>query len=103
LVFHRWLALFKFGGKGSANADFVCAMEDILEVYHQPWTEENPTVCVDETSRQQVKETRLPQPVQPTQPQRYDYEYERNGVSNLFQRLSGEQAKPLSSVGDTLK
>lgn len=41
-------------------------------------------VCIDETSKQQVKETRAPLPRQVGKPQRYDYEYERNGVSNLF-------------------
>jgi DDE superfamily endonuclease len=41
-------------------------------------------VCIDETSKQQVKETRAPLPGQVGKPRRYDYEYERNGVSNLF-------------------
>ena len=41
-------------------------------------------VCLDETSKQQVKETRLPRPVRPGAAGIYDYEYERNGVSNLF-------------------
>ena len=59
-------------------------MEDVLEIYHRPHEPNNPTVCVDETSKQQVKETRTPLPVAEGQPYRYDYEYERNGVSNLF-------------------
>src|SRR6266446_10715291 len=67
-----------------ANADFVCAMEDTLEVYRRPYASSRPLVCIDETSKQQVKETREPLPSQPGKPQRYDYEYERNGVSNLF-------------------
>ena len=41
-------------------------------------------VCLDETSKQQVKETRLPRPLRPGSAVAYDYEYERNGVSNLF-------------------
>ncbi len=67
-----------------ANADFVCAMEDVLEVYHRPRDPRRPQVCLDEASKQQVKETRPPLPAQPGQPLRYDYEYERNGTSNLF-------------------
>jgi len=59
-------------------------MEDVLEVYQRPYSEEYPQVCFDETSKQQVKETRLPLPVEAGHPARYDYEYERNGVSNLF-------------------
>jgi hypothetical protein len=59
-------------------------MEDTLEVYHRPYTPTHPLVCIDESSKQHVKETRAPLPGQPGKPQRYDYEYERNGVSNLF-------------------
>jgi len=59
-------------------------MEDVLEVYQRPYAQEYPQVCFDETSKQQVKETRLPLPVEAGKPALYDYEYERNGVSNLF-------------------
>ena len=55
-----------------------------MEVYHRPYSPQRPLVCIDESSKQQVKETRAPQPCQPGQVRRYDYEYERNGVSNLF-------------------
>jgi DDE superfamily endonuclease len=67
-----------------ANAEFVCAMEDILDVYHRPDTSENPLVCMDESSKQQVIETRQPIEAESGQVERYDDEYERNGVSNLF-------------------
>lgn len=66
------------------NAGFVCAMEDILEVYKRPYDANRPVVCLDESSKQQVKEVRLPLPVMLGQPERFDCEYERNGVSNLF-------------------
>ena len=66
------------------NAAFVAAMEDVLEVYHRPHDESRPLVCLDETSKQLVAETRTPLPVQPGQPARHDYEYERNGTANLF-------------------
>ena len=59
-------------------------MEDVLEVYQRPYDREYPQVCFDETSKQQIEETRLPLPVEPGHPARYDSEYERNGVSNLF-------------------
>jgi hypothetical protein len=59
-------------------------MEDVLDVYQRPISEKNPLVCMDETSKQQVKETRLGKAVTPGHGERYDYEYERNGVSNLF-------------------
>lgn len=59
-------------------------MEDVLEVYTRPYDSDYPVVCLDETSKQLVKETRIPLPVKPGHPQYYDYEYERNGVCNLF-------------------
>ena len=59
-------------------------MEDVLEVYHRQYGDNEVLVCLDETSKQQVKETRLPRPVRPGAAGIYDYEYERNGVSNLF-------------------
>ena len=71
-----------------ANADFVCAMEDVLEVYTRPYDPARPVVCLDELSKQLVAETRIPIPVEPGQPERVDYEYERRGTANLF--LTGE-------------
>ena len=59
-------------------------MEDVIEVYHRPYDPDRPVVCVDETSKQLIIETRTPIPAKPGQPQRHDYEYERNGVANLF-------------------
>ena len=59
-------------------------MEDILEVYHRIYAEDEVLVCMDETSKQQVKEIRTPLPSKAGSPEKYDYEYERNGVSNLF-------------------
>lgn len=66
------------------SAEFVCAMENVLEVYHRPYNPKRPVVCMDETSKQLVKETRIPQPARSRQPERFDYEYERNGTANIF-------------------
>ena len=59
-------------------------MEDILDLYTEPYDPTRPTVCFDETSKQLVEETRPALPAQPGQVRRYDYEYERNGTRNLF-------------------
>ena len=59
-------------------------MEDVLEVYTRPHDPARPLVCLDETSKQLVAETRAPIPVRPGKPARHDYEYERNGTANLF-------------------
>lgn len=67
-----------------ANADFVYRMEDVLDVYKRPADPAQPIVCFDETPEQLVSETQQPLPPQPGQPERYDYEYRREGVANLF-------------------
>ena len=59
-------------------------MEDVLGVYTRPYDPRCPQVCLDETSRQLLGEVNPPQPVAPGRPARADYEYERNGVCNLF-------------------
>ncbi len=67
-----------------ANAAFVAAMEDVLEVYTRPLDPARPVVCLDETSKQLVAETRTPVAMAPGRPARIDYEYKRNGTANLF-------------------
>ena len=67
-----------------ASASFVAAMEDVLETYQRPRDPDRPLVCLDETSKQLIAETRTPIPAKPGRPARHDYEYERNGVANLF-------------------
>jgi len=59
-------------------------MEDILEVYQRPYDAHRPLVCLDETSKQLIAETRVPIAAKPGQPGRHDYEYRRNGTANLF-------------------
>ena len=67
-----------------ASASFVANMEDVLEVYHRPRDPQHPVVCLDETSKQMIVETRTAIPATPGRKARHDYEYERNGVANLF-------------------
>jgi hypothetical protein len=57
-------------------------MEDVLDVYQRPYDPLNPVVCIDETNRQLIEETRIP--CEPGKPEQVDYEYERNGVANVF-------------------
>ena len=59
-------------------------MEDTLEIYQQPYDPKHPVVCMDESSKQQIQEVRKPFAAKTGQPERYDTEYERHGVSNLF-------------------
>ena len=66
------------------DAEFVAAMEDVLDVYERPYDEKRPLVCLDEASKQLIGETIQPIPTAPGQPARIDHEYVRNGVINLF-------------------
>jgi hypothetical protein len=66
----------------AANAEFVAAMEHILDVYEMPYDPQRPKVCLDESSKQLIEQTQLP--AQPGQVRRVDYEYRRNGTRNLF-------------------
>lgn len=68
----------------AANAEFVYHMEDILEVYKRPADPKRPLVCFDESPEQLVSETRQALPMRPGQSEKYDYEYRREGVANLF-------------------
>ena len=59
-------------------------MEDVLEVYKRPYDPKRPQICMDETSKQLLADTREPIPTKPGSPERFDYEYKREGVTNLF-------------------
>lgn len=59
-------------------------MEDVLELYAEPYDAKRPKVNFDESSKQLIAETRQPLPTRPGQPERFDYEYERGGTRNLF-------------------
>jgi hypothetical protein len=67
-----------------ANAGFVAAMEDVLEVYARPYDPKRPQVCFDEGGKQLIGDVRPPLPVRPGNPRREDSEYQRNGTANLF-------------------
>lgn len=62
----------------------MAALEDVLEVYTRPYDPRRPQVCLDEASKQLVSEVRTSLPMEPGQPERIDYEYERRGTANLF-------------------
>ena len=66
------------------SADFVACMEDVLDLYAEPYDPKRPVVCFDETSKQLVAEKRSPIPAKAGRLERFDYEYQRNGTRNLF-------------------
>jgi DDE superfamily endonuclease len=66
------------------SAEFVFHMEDVLEVYHRPYDPKRPVLCIDETFKQLIGETRTPLPIRPGMVECYDHAYVRNGVASLF-------------------
>jgi hypothetical protein len=67
-----------------ADAEFVAGMEDVLEVYEQPYDANCPVLNMDEQPVQLLKETRIPIPATAQHAKRVDYEYERAGTANIF-------------------
>lgn len=78
-----------------AGAEFVAAMEDVLEVYQTPYDPLRPVVCIDETNKQMIKEERIP--CEPGNPEKVDSVYVRNGVANVFMI-----AEPLAGRRETV-
>ena len=66
------------------SAEFVYHLEDVLEVYQRPYDPLRPVVCLDETFKQRLGETRPPLPLRPGSVERFDHVYTRNGVASLF-------------------
>ena len=79
----------------TASADFVARMEDVLDVYERPYDPIRPVVCIDETNKQLVQETRIPR--EPGQPEKVDSEYEKKGVADVFMIF-----EPLAGKRDTI-
>jgi len=77
-----------------AGSDYVACMEDVLDLYEQPYDPLRPQVCYDEWRKALISETRNGIPVQPGRRKRVDYEYKRNGVAYLhmfFEPLQGKR------------
>ncbi len=75
-------------------------MEDVLDLYAEPYDPDRPVVCFDETSTQLLAEVREPLPPQPGRPRRQDYEYRRAGTRNIFltcEPLAGWRVRPLTN------
>ena len=82
------------------SAEFVAAMEDVLDVYHRPYDPQQPVVCMDECSKQLIGEVREPLPPKPGQVAKYDSEYERKGTANVFMAVEPLAGKRTVQVTD---
>jgi DDE superfamily endonuclease len=85
------------------SAEFVAAMEDVLEVYHRPHDPSRPLVCMDECSKQLIAEIREPLPARPGDIAKYDSEYERRGTANIFMAVEPLAGKRTVQVTDQRK
>jgi len=81
-----------------ANAAFVCQMEDVLEVYKLSYDAKRPLICMDEMPKQLLADKREPLSSQAGTPARQDYEYQRNGVADLFMLFEPLQGKRFVEV-----
>ena len=81
-----------------ANGEFVARMEHVLDVYKRPYDPMHPVVCMDESPRQLIRETRLPLPGRPGAVERFDYEYERCGVCSIFMAVEPLAGKRIVQV-----
>src|SRR3989338_6481239 len=82
----------------AVTPEFKQKMLDVLEVYERPYNPQKPVVCLDEKSKQLLKETRTPVAGKPGQPARTDYEYKRNGTCNLFVAVEPKGKKRIVRV-----
>lgn len=66
------------------SSEFVAKMEEVLDLYGEPYDANRPVICMDESPRQLIEDVREPEPCKPGVPARQDHEYKRNGTCNLF-------------------
>ena len=86
------------------NGEFVAALEDVPDLYGEPYNPNRPVMCFDETSTQLLADVREPLPAQPGRPRRQDYEYRRGGTRNLFlfcEPRAGWRVRPLTNLAIT--
>jgi DDE superfamily endonuclease len=84
----------------TASAEFVCAMEEVLDIYEQPYDESHPVVCLDESPHQLISETRQGF-VDSSGVEHVDYEYRREGVTELFMIAEPKAGKRFVEVKDS--
>lgn len=73
-------------------------MEQVLDVYKRPYDKENPVICMDELTKQLTKEIRVPIPATQNNIEKYDTEYERNGVANVFLYVEPLKGKYFTNI-----
>jgi hypothetical protein len=80
------------------DALFRTCMYDVLDLYGEPYDHNNPIICLDEKPKQLLGEKRMPIPMTPGRPEKYDYEYVRNGTANIFMAVEFKAGKRVTQV-----
>lgn len=83
---------------GQLTSEYRDRMYGLLELYAQPYRKQEPVVCIDEKSKQLLKETRSPLPLKPGVLAKQDYEYKRAGTCNLFVAVEPKGARRVVEV-----
>ena len=80
------------------NGEFRARMYDVLKLYAEPYDPKRPIIGFDEKPKQLINDSRKPIPMKPGSPEKYDYEYERNGTANIFVAVEQKAGKRRISV-----
>ena len=80
------------------DSEFRKRMYDVLDLYEEDYDPKRPIVCLDEKSKQLTKDKRKPIPMKPGSPEKYDYEYIRNGTANIFMAVEFKAGKRVTQV-----
>lgn len=83
---------------GQLTSEYRDRMYGLLELYAQPYRKREPVVCIDEKSKQLLKDIRSPMPIKPGVPAKQDYEYKRAGTCNLFVAVEPKGARRVVEV-----
>jgi len=83
--------------------EYRARMYRLLELYKQPYDPSQPMICMDEKSKQLLEDTRQPIKAKPRKPEKYDYEYKRNGTCNIFIAVAPKAGMRIVKVTDTRK
>jgi hypothetical protein len=83
---------------GKITKEYRERMYDILDLYQEPYDPNNPVIGIDEKPKQLVEDSRTPVPMQPGKPEKYDYEYVRNGTANIFVGVEPKHGKRVTKV-----
>lgn len=73
-------------------------MEEVLDIYKKPYDSKYPVVCMDESSKQLIKEVRQPLPMKPGEVEKFDTEYDRNGMASIFMAFEPLQGRRFTKV-----